>query len=348
MHELIKIAENVPLAPLTTLGVGGPARYFAECSTESEVFAAVDFAENRHLDLFVLGGGSNLLVADTGFDGLVARIDLRGIVKHESVNNEVFIDAGAGEDWDAFVAFAVENELAGIECMSGIPGKVGGTPVQNVGAYGQEVAETIVKVRCLDRRTKQIVELSKDECGFSYRKSIFNSSERDRYVVLNVTFRLISGGEPQLKYKELIDHFHGTTPNVSDVREAVISIRRRKSMIIESGDPNSRSAGSFFKNPIVSDEAYRSLANANDVIVPHFAAGMAQVKIPAAWLIEQAGFQKGFRLGNAGISSKHSLALVNRGGASADEIVSLMKSIQSEVLKKFGIDLHPEPVFLGF
>lgn len=348
MHELIKIAQNVSLAPLTTLGVGGPARFFAECGTESEVFAAVDFAENHGLGLFALGGGSNLLVADTGFDGLVARIDLRGIVKHESVNNEVFIDVAAGEDWDAFVAIAVENDLAGIECMSGIPGKVGGTPVQNVGAYGQEVAETIVKVRCLDRRTKRIVELSNDECGFSYRKSIFNSVARDRYIVLSVTFRLTPGGEPQLKYEELIDHFHGTTTTISDVREAVISIRRRKSMIIESGDPNSRSAGSFFKNPIVSDEAYRSLAKENDVIVPHFAAGMAQVKIPAAWLIEQAGFQKGFRLGNAGISSNHSLAIINRGGASADEIVGLVKSIQSEVFKKFGIDLHPEPVFLGF
>ena len=348
MHESIKITENVPLAPITTLGVGGPARFFAECGTESEVIAAADFAENHRLDLFVLGGGSNLLVADKGFDGLVAKIDLRGIVKHDSGNNEVFIDAAAGEDWDAFVAFAVENDLAGIECMSGIPGRVGGTPVQNVGAYGQEVAETIVKVRCLDRSKKEIVELSGDECGFSYRKSIFNSSERDRYVVLNVTFRLVSSGEPQLKYKELNEYFNGPSPTLSNVREAVISIRRRKSMVIESGDPNSRSAGSFFKNPIVSEEFYRTLANGYDSTVPHFAAGEEKVKIPAAWLIEQSGFNKGFRLGNAGISSNHSLAIVNRGGASAAEIVNLMKIIQAEVRTKFGVDLQPEPVFLGF
>ncbi len=329
---------------MTTLGVGGPARFFTECLTESDVIAAVDFAGTKGIDLFILGGGSNLLVSDAGFNGLVAKIDLLGIV----TNDEGFIDAAAGEDWDAFVRFAVENRMAGIECMSGIPGKIGGTPVQNVGAYGQEVSETIVKVRCFDRQTKQIVELSNDECGFTYRKSIFNSDKRDRYIVLNVTFRLTARGEPHLKYKELIDHFNGATPTIAEVREAVIAIRRRKSMVIESGDPNSRSAGSFFKNPIVSADVYKALAETSETIIPHFPAGDHQIKIPAAWLIEQSGFHKGFQFGSAGISSNHSLAIINRGGASAAEIVGLMKTIQAKVSKKFSIDLQPEPVFLGF
>lgn len=342
--EQIKITENVPLAPMTTLGVGGPARFFTECRTESEVIAAVNFAEIHGLELFVLGGGSNLLVSDAGFKGLVAKIDLLGIV----TNGDGLIDASAGEEWDAFVEFAVENDLAGIECLSGIPGKIGGTPVQNVGAYGQEVSETIVKVRCFDRQTREIVELTNDDCGFSYRKSIFNSEACDRYIVLNVTFRLTPGGGPQLKYKELIDHFHEATPTISDVRDAVIAIRRRKSMVIESGDPNSRSAGSFFKNPIVSTDVYNALAKTSETIVPHFPAGDGYVKIPAAWLIEQSGFHKGFQSGHAGISSNHSLAIINRGGASANEIVGLMKAIQTEVSQKFGIELLPEPVFLGF
>lgn len=341
---MITITEKVPLAPMTTLGVGGPARYFTECRTESDVIAAVDFAKAKGIDLFVLGGGSNLLVSDAGFNGLVAKIDLLGITTSE----DGFIEAAAGEDWDAFVKFAVENGFAGLECMSGIPGKIGGTPVQNVGAYGQEVAETIVKVRCYDRQTMEIVELSNDECGFSYRKSIFNSEARDRYIVLSVTFQLTAGGKPQLKYKELIDHFQDATPTISDVREAVIAIRRRKSMVIESGDPNSRSAGSFFKNPIVSADVYNALAATSETTVPHFLAGDSRVKIPAAWLIEQSGFHKGFRFGNAGISSNHSLAIINRGGAAAGEIVGLMKAIQTDVSKKFGIDLLPEPVFLGF
>jgi UDP-N-acetylmuramate dehydrogenase len=340
MNESIQITENVPLAPMTTLGVGGPARYFTECKTENDVVAAVNFANAKGVDLFVLGGGSNLLVSDAGFNGLVAKIDLAGI----TIDENGLIDASAGEDWDAFVKFAVENGLAGIECMSGIPGKIGGTPVQNVGAYGQEVAETIQKVRCFDRQADEIVELSNEECGFSYRKSIFNSTARDRYIVLNVTFQLTADGEPQLKYKELIDHFHVATPTISDVREAVIAIRRRKSMVIESGDPNSRSAGSFFKNPIVSTEFHQSMGEG----VPHFPAGDGQVKVPAAWLIEQSGFHKGLQFGNAGISSNHSLAIINRGNASADEIVGLMKTIQAEVSQKFVIDLHPEPVFLGF
>jgi UDP-N-acetylmuramate dehydrogenase len=340
----LRITENVPLAPMTTLGVGGPARYFTECRTETDVKAAVDFAKTRGVDLFVLGGGSNLLVADAGFNGLAAKIDLHGITAHD----DGLIDAAAGEDWDAFVKFAVEKDLAGLECMSGIPGKIGGTPVQNVGAYGQEVSETIVKVRCLDRQTNEIVELSSDDCCFSYRKSIFNSEARERYIVLAVTFRLTIGGRPQLKYKELSDHFHGREPTLDDVRDAVIAIRRRKSMVIESGDPNARSAGSFFKNPIVLADVYKALAETSEATVPHFPAGDGHVKIPAAWLIEQSGFYKGFQFGNAGISSNHSLAIINRGSASANEVVGLMKTIQMKVSQKFGIELNPEPVFLGF
>jgi UDP-N-acetylenolpyruvoylglucosamine reductase len=340
----LDIKENVILAPMTTLGVGGPARFFTECRSENDVIETIKFGEIRGVEIFVLGGGSNLLVADAGFDGLVVKIDLRG----KTLMGDGVVEVAAGEEWDEFVRSAVQDQLAGIECMSGIPGRVGGTPVQNVGAYGQEVSETIMKVRCLDRETKHIVELNNSECGFSYRRSIFNSESLGNYIVLSVTFNLTQGGDPQLKYKELIDHFTGFHPTLSEVREAILAIRRRKSMVIESGDPNSRSAGSFFKNPVVSAELYLAISDSTRTQIPKFPAVEGSVKIPAAWLIENSGFQKGFRLGNAGISSNHSLAIVNRGGASAAEIVDLMRTIQDGVKTKFGIDLYPEPVFLGF
>jgi len=352
--DSIEIRENVPLAPLTTLNVGGPARFFVRAESETQVVDALKHAQEKGRDVFVLGGGSNILVSDQGFDGLVVQIALTGIRMSEpravaGGSEVVHITAQAGEDWDAFVEYCVGRDLAGIECLSGIPGFVGGTPVQNVGAYGQEVSETIVGVRCFDRTTGEIVTLGNAECGFTYRTSIFNSTERDRYVVLSVEYRLIAGGKPKIVYRDLQEYFEGRTPTLPETRDAVLKIRRGKSMVIDAGDPNSKSAGSFFKNPIVDVARLEKIhVNESGESVTHFPAGDGKVKIPAAWLIERSGFYKGFHLGNAGISTKHSLAIVNRGNATAADIIALKEKIQADVERKFDILLQPEPVFVGF
>lgn len=332
------------MAPLTTLKVGGPARFFVRAESESQVVDGFAYAAGNDLDVFVLGGGSNILVSDSGLNGLVIQIALKGTNFNGSL-----VTAQAGEDWDTLVASCVERDLAGIECLSGIPGFVGGTPVQNVGAYGQEVSETIVSVRCFDRPSGEIVELDNVDCGFTYRTSIFNSTQRDRYVVLAVTYDLSANGTPKIVYKDLKEYFGDRRPTLVETRETVLRIRRAKSMVIDPADPNSRSAGSFFKNPIVEAAKFEKIAaNSSQEPVPRFAAGDGKVKIPAAWLIEQAGFQKGYRLGNAGISTNHSLAIVNLGGASASEILALKEKIQDSVMRKFDILLQPEPVFVGF
>jgi UDP-N-acetylmuramate dehydrogenase len=342
--DSINVQQKISLAPLTTFKVGGPACYFVRAETEAQVAAAFEYADQKELDVFVLGGGSNLLVSDNGFDGLVIQIALRGI----TIDGSAAVVC-AGEDWDSFVELCVDRGLAGIECLSGIPGFVGGTPVQNVGAYGQEVSESIVYVRCFDRTSREVVELTNSECGFSYRTSIFNSTKRDRYIVLAVAYRLMLNGTPKIAYKDLQDRFADRQPMLRETRDAVLAIRRSKSMVIDPADPNSRSAGSFFKNPIVETERYDKIAAACDGDnVPHFPAGPGRIKIPAAWLIEKAGFSKGYRLGNAGISTNHSLALVNFSNASAAEIIALKDKIQAGVLQQFDIFLDPEPVFLGF
>ncbi len=331
------------LAPLTTLDVGGAARFFVRAESEPDVVASFEHARERGLDVFVLGGGSNILVSDSGFDGLVIQVALGGVRI-----DDTHVTAQAGEDWDKFVELCVDRNLGGLECLSGIPGLVGGTPVQNVGAYGQEVSESIVSVRCFDRVTGKVVELRNADCGFAYRTSIFNSSERDRYVVLAVTYRLTAGADPKIAYKDLKEFFGDRQPGLSETRAAVLQIRRAKSMVIDENDPNSRSAGSFFKNPIVDVSKHEEIAaDREHASVPSFPAG-DKVKIPAAWLIERSGFQKGYRLGKAGISTKHSLALVNLGGATAAEIIALKEKIQDGVRGKFDILLQPEPIFVGF
>ena len=347
------LREQVPLAPLTTLGVGGPARYFAEARTESDVREAVQHAKSLNAPLFVLGGGSNLLVADSGFDGLVLKIALRGIEQAPGDGESVIFDGAAGEEWDHFVARAVAENCAGIECLSGIPGSVGGTPVQNVGAYGQEVAETIREVVALDRQSLQLRTFTNEECGFGYRTSIFNTTERDRYIILRVSFSLRRGGKPTIRYADLQKVYADATagPTLSGVRAAVLEIRQRKAMLIVPGDDDARSAGSFFKNPIVPQHQHNELhtkLRARGLGLPSYPAGEGLRKLPAAWLVEHAGFSKGYSLGAAGISRRHTLAIVNRGGATAADIVALKDEIQSRVLSEFGVQLQPEPVFLGF
>src|SRR5262249_48171295 len=316
----LNIQENIPLAPLTTFQVGGAARYFTEARSEADVQNAVVYASERRVPLFVLGGGSNLVVSDTGFPGLVLKIGLRG-VRSES---QGLFHAAAGEDWDPFVALTVAKNCAGLECLSGVPGSVGGTPVQNVGAYGQEVSQTITRVHALELETGKIVELDNAQCGFTYRTSIFNTSQRGKYIVLEVVYRLRPGGAPSIQYADLQKFFAAATkqspPTLQQVRDAVRSIRQSKAMLIVPGDEDCRSAGSFFKNPVVSAaEADRVQALAEQrvpgKVLPRYPAQDGKVKLAAAWLVEQAGFNKGYSRGPVAVSRKHTLAIVNRGGA---------------------------------
>jgi UDP-N-acetylmuramate dehydrogenase len=345
MLEGMEIQENVPLAPLTTFGIGGAARYLAVAKTEEDVVAALAWAQERALPVFVLGGGSNLLVRDEGFVGLAVKIGVMGV---EALGEGVF-EVGAGESWDRFVEMMLYAGMAGVECMAGIPGSVGGTPVQNVGAYGQEVSETIESVRAYDLKRAVWVTLSKDECRFRYRESLFNKGDPGRFIVTKVRFRLRADGVPTLKYAELQRRFPAVcTPTLREVAETVREIRRSKGMLLVEGDPDCRSAGSFFKNPIVGVEALERIASALQLaLVPHWPAGEGKVKLPAAWLLEQAGFTKGYAAGAAGISTRHTLALINRGGATCADVLRLQEHIVAAVMEKFGVRLEREPVLLG-
>lgn len=350
----MRIEENIPLAPLTTFRIGGPARFFVEAKSTEDVRESVTWARQRNLPVFVLGGGSNLLIADSGYPGFVLKIGITGIERRSSLQNgKAVFDVGAGESWDGFVAHAVEADCAGVECLSGIPGSVGGTPVQNVGAYGQEVCEAIESVQAFDLKENQIRELCAEACGFSYRSSIFNTSERRRFVILRVTYALTPGGDPYLAYADLNRYFEGrlTSPNLVDTREAVRQIRARKGMLIIDGDPDCQSAGSFFKNPVLSAAQHDDLqqrAAAKNLSIPSYPALERNHKVSAAWLVEHSGFARGYSLGHAGVSTKHALALVNRGGASAEEILALKTHIQQRVEETWGVRLEAEPVMVGF
>ena len=348
------LLENIPLAQLTTFKIGGPAKYFVEARNVGEVQEAVTFAHSRDLPLFVLGGGSNLLVADAGWAGLVLKVALQGIDQrsgHDEDGRSLF-DAGAGESWDKFVSHAVIARCAGVECLSGIPGSVGGTPVQNVGAYGQEVSETIASVQVLDLKDAQVRELCPEACGFSYRASIFNTTERGRFIVLRVTYALTPEGSPRIAYADLKHHYEGreTTPNLAETREAVRHIRALKGMLIVPGDPDCQSAGSFFKNPVLSQEQHEDLkqrAATRGFTVPNYPALETRKKVSAAWLVERSGFAKGFGFGRVGISTKHALAIVNRGGATAADVLALKEQIQHRVEEIWDVHLEPEPVMVG-
>lgn len=348
----MEIQENIELAPLTTLRVGGRARYFLCAQAIEDVQAAVEFADARKLSLFVLGGGSNVLISDNGWPGLILQIGISGI-DHSHERETIRFVVGAGEEWDAFVALCVSRNCTGVECLSGIPGSVGATPVQNVGAYGQEVSQTIVSVLVFDLADKQVREMDATDCEFSYRSSVFNTRERGRYIILQVTYELHHGGPPILQYADLRNYFAGRdeTPTLSETREAVLKIRASKGMLITPGDPDSLSAGSFFKNPVLTAAQFDELlrrAQERNLQVPSYPGLLQQKKISAAWLVENSGFAKGYVKGHAGISTKHALALVNRGGASAGEIVALKAEIQKQVDATWGLKLEPEPVLVGF
>jgi UDP-N-acetylmuramate dehydrogenase len=350
----LKIDNDVPLAPLTTLGLGGPARYLIEARDEDTVRAAVTWSRKKGLRLVVLGGGSNVVVADAGFQGVVLRMDVRGTTFGE--DGEVF--AAAGEPWDALVTAAVARRLAGLECLAGIPGLVGATPIQNVGAYGQEVSEVIREVRVLERGSGRIVALPVSACGFAYRDSRFRR-EPEAHVVLGVRFALRPRGVPVPRYDELKDaiahRMAGKTASLADVSNVVRTLRRKKSMVIDPTDPNRRSVGSFFTNPVLGPDDVAALTarllatGAVDSVAPipqHPAQG-GRVKIPAAWLIERAGFAKGFRRGAVGVSTAHALALIHHGGGSTAALIALAIEIRDTVAARFGVTLLPEPIFIG-
>lgn len=340
------------LAPYTTFRIGGPARYFCEVASEAELVEAVQFARQHGLKIFILGGGSNLLVGDDGFDGLVIHIVIDDPIESTAEGRFLNCIATAGTDWNAFVLHQCEQGISGVECLAGIPGSVGGTPVQNVGAYGQEVASTITDVRAFDLEADAFVTLAHDQCGFAYRHSIFNTSHRGRYIVTAVTFRFNLDARPNLTYADLERHFADwdaarPAPTPLDVYHAVRAIRHGKGMLIVEGEADCRSAGSFFKNPVVPPATLDRIA-ANLQLpaseIPHWPAADGKIKLPAAWLLEKAGFTKGFASGHAGISSRHTLALINRGHATAADVIALRNRITSEVQSRFGITLEQEPV----
>jgi len=311
----------------------------------------VRWAAARKLPVRVLGGGSNLVIADEGVDGLVLKIALRGVTARE-VPGAVEVTAAAGEPWDDFVRHTVERGWAGLECLSGIPGRVGATPIQNVGAYGQDVSETISQVATLDTIRSSPRTFSAEECQFSYRDSWFKSREPGRYIVTEVTFRLRPNAPPALRYVELERHFlalGNTAPTLSELRQAVLQLRREKSMLLDESDANGRSCGSFFLNPVLSNQQFQQfLARAEGLgNLPQFPQADGRVKLSAGWLIEQAGFPRGTRDGQVGLSTKHALALVAHAGARADDVTRLARRVQLGVLERFGVQLEPEPVFWG-
>jgi UDP-N-acetylmuramate dehydrogenase len=332
------------LSDCTTLELGGPARRFVAATCDADLVAAVSDCDARGEPVFVLGGGSNVVFADEGFDGAVVRVATRGVVFDGDV-----VDVAAGEPWDDLVAWSVRAGRAGLEGLSGIPGLVGATPIQNVGAYGQEVKDTLVSVRAWDREEKRIVVLARDACRFSYRHSMLK--ETSRFVVLRVAFDLPrSAASAPIRYAELARALgvrEGEAAPLARVRETVIALRRGKGMVLDPADPDTRSAGSFFVNPTMDEAAYEALAARAGEKVPRFAADAGLVKVPAAWLIERAGFTKGASHGGAAISSKHALAITNRANATTADVLALARAIRAAVESRFGLPLTPEPVLVG-
>jgi UDP-N-acetylmuramate dehydrogenase len=352
------IQEDIPLAAKTTLGLGGVARFFISCQTEEDIWFALAFAHRRGLPLFILGGGSNVIIADTGFDGLVLHIAMRGLELRDDGQNAL-LTVAAGEGWDDLVAFCVHRGLGGLECLSGIPGTAGATPLQNVGAYGQDVGGTIQQVRVTYRTTGDLMVFAGNDCRFAYRSSRFKTGNPGKYIITGVTFRLRKNARPQIRYPELeqllvregpLEDTPPGVPALQRVRNAVLSLRRGKGMVIDPMDPNTKSAGSFFLNPIVTEEAFTTIvgqwrAAGNSTEIPAFPAGGSR-KISAAWLIERSGFVRGMVRGGVGISEKHTLALVNRGGT-AVELLGFAREIQAGVFRMFGLLLEMEPVVVG-
>jgi UDP-N-acetylmuramate dehydrogenase len=342
------------LADYTTLGLGGRAGSFVSAGTEADLIDAVKAGDAAAESVLLIGGGSNLVISDAGFPGTVIHVNTRGIGYASAAEGAVDVAVAAGEDWDNVVAATVAEGLAGLESLSGIPGRAGATPIQNVGAYGREVAEVITRVRVYDRHGDRVLVLDNEQCSFAYRTSLFKSGAR--YVVLDVTFRLAAQAlSLPVKYAELAAELGvalGERAGVGEARSAVLKIRARKGMVLSPGDPDTRSAGSFFTNPIITVAEFAALEAAAAARaagpVPRYEAGAGLVKVPAAWLIEHAGFAKGYGApAPARVSSKHTLALVNAGNATTADLLALAREIVSGVHAAYGVTLTPEPILIG-
>jgi UDP-N-acetylmuramate dehydrogenase len=343
------VREAVPLAPYTTLGIGGPARWFLEATGIDDIDRAHHWTRAHGAPAMVFGGGSNLVVSDDGFDGIAIHIAICGRT-WITQGDDTLVTVGAGEPWDEIVADCVSRDLAGVECLSGIPGTVGGTPIQNVGAYGQEVASVCEGLTAYDRQTGTIRTMRAAECAFAYRTSRFKGADAGRFVICDVTLRLRSGAAT-VTYPDIareLSRAGVASPDVRSVRKTVLDVRRRKGMVIDAADPDTRSVGSFFMNPIVERRDRDRVEDVAGVQPPAYQADGGRVKLSAAWLIERAGFRRGDGDGSIGISTKHTLALVNRGGATARDVLRFAARIKRGVLDRFGINLRPEPIFVGF
>jgi len=351
------VQENVPLAARSTLGVGGPARYFVEAQTIAEAAEALEWARESANAVTLLGGGSNVVIADAGVPGLVLQMADGQCELLEATQDVVRIRAGAGVAWDDVVSRAVARGFGGIECLSGIPGFVGAAPIQNIGAYGQEVADVIEAVELLDVHTGILFWLSAAECGFGYRDSVFKRQPH-RHLICSVRLRLKPNAQPDVRYVQVAEVLDGVTvPQAAKglclVRDVVLRLRRQKAMVLDAAEPDSRSAGSFFTNPVVlpdvaaAVQARLSPTLRPDDAMPRWPAGDA-VKLSAAWLIERSGMAKGYGEGPVGLSRKHTLALVNRGGATASDVLAFADHVADRVLETCGVGLQREPVLLGF
>ena len=384
----MKITERVQLADHTTLHLGGAAARFVTAATQEQIVAAVRAADLAGEPVLVLGGGSNLVVADEGFPGTVVFVASAGL-EFSAADDAIELTAAAGEDWDGLVRRCVSDGLSGVECLSGIPGRTGATPIQNVGAYGQEVAQTVTLVRAYDRLSGEIVRFSAAECGFDYRTSMFKrragagarvgvgagpggglnpADATGRYVVLSVAFRLAADPlSAPIRYAELARSLgvpEGSRVPLADARAAVLELRRGKGMVLDAADPDTRSAGSFFTNPVLSAAQFADLRallsgrpelagadGAQAAGIPHWPAADGQVKVSAAWLIERAGFGRGYsadpRLGGARISTKHTLALTNPGRGTTAGLIELARQVRDGVFDAFRVELVNEPVLVG-
>ena len=348
--ELVHFDEQVPLAPLTSLGVGGPAAHFVEVRDVAALTQALGWARERDVPVRLLGGGSNLVVSDGGVAGLVVSVALRGRTIRQ-LDGKVEVTAGAGEPWDELVAYTVERGWAGLECLSGIPGRVGASPIQNIGAYGREIGDLVSTVHVLDRRSLETRALTARDCAFAYRDSVFKNDLKDRYVVLDVTYRLTPDGTPTLDYADLKRTFAERgmgAPTLAQARAGVLDVRRTKSMLADPADPNGRSCGSFFVNPIVPRAQLVDIESRAGGSVPHYELPDDRIKVPAAWLIQNAGFARGTTDGPVGLSTRHTLAIVAHDGARSADVVRFARRLRDAVEARFGLRLIPEPVMWGF
>jgi UDP-N-acetylmuramate dehydrogenase len=351
-----EMKNNILLAPHTTINLGGEARYFCECLNENELTECLHFAQDNNLRFAVIGGGSNVIFPDEGFDGLVIKLAGENIEVTDETDSKVLIKVWAGTNWDKFVEWSVNNGYQGIECLSGIPGSTGATPIQNVGAYGQEVSDTIINVGCINKTNFEQITFSNSQCRFGYRDSIFKNELRDNYILNYVIFKLSKVNDPEIKYYDLIDEINNSPEyntllkresKLIFVRDKIIGIRKRKSMVQDETDSESKSCGSFFTNPVLDFDEFNEVTGKireHGLDMP-FYKSKDKFKIPAAFLIEKAGFEKGYSKGRAGISRNHTLALVNRGGTTK-ELLALAEEIKNTVFGKFGIKLNIEPFII--